>query len=81
MAKIKCTKGQTTIYKTLQRKVKNEQHKKTPLKLGVNPGAPEGQTVSAPRVAPEKFQNPIENLWIHLAHIYICICVLGVVER
>jgi hypothetical protein len=37
MAKIKRTKGQTMIYKTLHRKLKSEQHK-PPKIIGVNSG-------------------------------------------
>ena len=51
MAKIKSAKGQTTIYKTLHRKLKIEQREphKT---LWVNSGSPEGYAVPAPHVAP-----------------------------
>ena len=44
-------KGQTTIYKTLHRTLKIEQHEPH-LKLGVNPDAPEGLSVSAPHLIP-----------------------------
>jgi len=44
-------KGQTTIYKTLHRKLKIEQHEHH-LKSGVNSGAAEGYAVSPPHVAP-----------------------------
>jgi len=51
MAKRKRTKGQTTIYKTPHRKNK-DRVTRTPLKPGVDSGAPEGQTVFASLVAP-----------------------------
>ena len=44
------TKGQTTIYKTLHRKLNIEQQ--IPTKPGVNSDAPEGLAVPAPHVAP-----------------------------
>jgi len=46
MTKRKRTKGQTPIYKTLQRATR------TLLKMGVNPGAPERLAVPAPHVTP-----------------------------
>jgi hypothetical protein len=51
MDKRKRTKGQTTIYKTLQRKVKIEQHE-IPQKSGDELSAPEGLTVAALHVTP-----------------------------
>ena len=45
-------KGQTTIYKTLHRKLKIEKHEPHQ-KSGVNSGAPEGLAVPAPHVALE----------------------------
>ena len=51
MAKRKNRKGQATIYKTLHRKLKIEQHEHH-LKSGVNSGAPEGYAVPPPHVAP-----------------------------
>ena len=50
MAKRKRTKGSTTIYKTLHRKLKIEQHE-SHLSSGMNLGAPEGKDVPAPHVA------------------------------
>ena len=41
MTKRKTTKGQTTIYKTLHRKLKIETKTRTPIKTGVNSGAPD----------------------------------------
>jgi hypothetical protein len=41
-------KGQTTIYKTIHRKLKNEQHKPR----GVNTGVPEELTVPVPYMMP-----------------------------
>ena len=46
MTKRKGTKGQTTIYKTLHRKLKIEQHEPH-WKPGMNSGAPEGWAVPA----------------------------------
>jgi hypothetical protein len=43
MAKRKRTKGQTTIYKTLHRKLKIEQHE--PTKTGVELGTPDSKEV------------------------------------
>ena len=51
MAKRKRTKGQTTIYETLHRKLKIEQHKPHE-KPRLNPGAPEGLADPAPLGAP-----------------------------
>ena len=48
MDKRKMTKGQTTIYKTLHRKVKIEQREKP----GDELSAPEGLTVAALHVTP-----------------------------
>jgi hypothetical protein len=54
MTKRQRTKGQTTICKTLHRKIKIEQHVmyKPQQKPGMNSGAPEGYAVPAPHVAP-----------------------------
>ena len=51
MANRKRTKGKTTIYKTLHRKLKIEKHEPHSEPV-VNSGAPEGQVVHAPLVAP-----------------------------
>ena len=51
MDKRKRTKGQTTIYKTLHRKIKIEQHE-IPQKPGDELSAPEGLTVAALHVTP-----------------------------
>jgi hypothetical protein len=51
MDKRKRTTGQTTIYKTLHRKLKTEQHEK-PQKPGDELSAPEGLTVAALHVTP-----------------------------
>jgi hypothetical protein len=51
MEKRKRTKGQTTIYKTLHRKLKIEQHE-IPQKPGDELSAPEGLTVAALHVTP-----------------------------
>jgi hypothetical protein len=50
-AYIKRTKGQTTIYKTLHRKIKIEQHE-IPQKSGDELSAPEGLTVAVLHVTP-----------------------------
>jgi len=47
----KGTKWQTTIYNTVHRKLKIEQHEPH-LKLGMISGAPEGYAVTAPHVIP-----------------------------
>jgi hypothetical protein len=49
MTKRKSTKGQTTIYNTVHRKLNIEQHE-LHLKLGMISGAPEGYAVTAPHV-------------------------------
>jgi hypothetical protein len=51
MAKSKRTKRQTTIYKTLHRKLKIKQYK-AHYKQGVNSGAPEWLAVPASHVVP-----------------------------
>jgi hypothetical protein len=51
MDKRKMTKGQTTTYKTLHRKIKIEQQEK-PQKPGDELSAPEGLTVAALHVTP-----------------------------
>ena len=51
MTERKRTKGQTTIYKTLDRKLQIEQHEPH-LKPGVNSGAPEGSAVHVPNATP-----------------------------
>jgi ribosomal protein L21E len=50
MAKRKSTKGQTTIDKTYRTYKTKDRVTRTPLKPGVNSGAPEGWAVPAPLV-------------------------------
>jgi hypothetical protein len=50
MAKRKSTKGQTTIYNAYT--YSKDRVTRTPLKLGVNSGAPEGKAFPAPPVTP-----------------------------